>query len=387
MQETEKIWMNGELVDWADAKVHVGVHGLHYGTGVFEGIRCYETPKGPAVFRLRDHCGGCTTRRAALHGDAVRGRGAPRGDARARRRQRAARVLHPADRVLRLRRARRLDGGQPGRDRDHELALGRYLGERTPTTGIRAKISSWKRVGAERDPARREGDRHLPQLDARGHEAQRGGYDEAILLTDDGYVADGPGENIFVVKDGDDPHAAALDLDPARDHARHGDHDRARPRLRGRGGEPHPRRPVPRRRGLHDRHRRRGDAGALGRRHRDRGRPGHARAAEGVPRHGARRREPLGRTGSTRRGRRHDARRRRERPRGRFRSRRRSSTSARRSSCSRCCARGGSRSGRRSTASRSCSPSGRRAVRGRRLERHGRAAPALRSPASARATR
>ena len=51
MQATDKIWMNGELVDWDDARVHVGAHGLHYGTGVFEGIRCYETPKGPAVFR------------------------------------------------------------------------------------------------------------------------------------------------------------------------------------------------------------------------------------------------------------------------------------------------------------------------------------------------
>ena len=55
MQETEKIWMNGELVDWADAKVHVGAHGLHYGSGVFECIRCYETDDGPAVFRLTDH--------------------------------------------------------------------------------------------------------------------------------------------------------------------------------------------------------------------------------------------------------------------------------------------------------------------------------------------
>src|SRR4051812_8227476 len=55
MQATEKIWMNGELVDWDDAKVHVGTHGLHYGSGVFEGIRCYETPNGPAVFRLTDH--------------------------------------------------------------------------------------------------------------------------------------------------------------------------------------------------------------------------------------------------------------------------------------------------------------------------------------------
>src|SRR6187402_3890829 len=55
MEETAKIWMNGELVDWADATVHVGVHGLHYGTGVFEGIRCYDTAKGPAVFRLDEH--------------------------------------------------------------------------------------------------------------------------------------------------------------------------------------------------------------------------------------------------------------------------------------------------------------------------------------------
>ena len=55
MQATEKIWMNGELIDWDDAKIHVGSHGLHYGTGVFEGIRCYDTPQGPSVFRLRDH--------------------------------------------------------------------------------------------------------------------------------------------------------------------------------------------------------------------------------------------------------------------------------------------------------------------------------------------
>ena len=55
MQELEKIWMNGELVDWADAKILVGSHGLHYGSGVFEGIRAYETPKGSAVFRLTEH--------------------------------------------------------------------------------------------------------------------------------------------------------------------------------------------------------------------------------------------------------------------------------------------------------------------------------------------
>src|SRR5262245_7722811 len=55
MRETEKIWFNGELVDWADARIHVASHGLHYGTGVFEGIRSYDTEKGPAVFRLVEH--------------------------------------------------------------------------------------------------------------------------------------------------------------------------------------------------------------------------------------------------------------------------------------------------------------------------------------------
>ena len=55
MQQTEKIWWNGALIDWADAKIHVGAHGLHYGAGVFEGIRCYETDQGPAIFRLREH--------------------------------------------------------------------------------------------------------------------------------------------------------------------------------------------------------------------------------------------------------------------------------------------------------------------------------------------
>ena len=55
MQATAKIWMNGELVDWDDARIHVGAHGLHYGSGVFEGIRCYDTPNGASVFRLSDH--------------------------------------------------------------------------------------------------------------------------------------------------------------------------------------------------------------------------------------------------------------------------------------------------------------------------------------------
>ena len=84
MQETEKIWMNGELVDWADAKIHVASHGLNYGSGVFEGIRCYDTPKGPAVFRLTDHLVRLRELgEGALHGPPVHDRGDPLRDARA----------------------------------------------------------------------------------------------------------------------------------------------------------------------------------------------------------------------------------------------------------------------------------------------------------------
>ena len=126
MQETEKIWMNGELVDWADAKVHVGVHGLHYGTGVFEGIRCYETPKGPAVFRLGEHLQRLQDSARLLYMEL------PYSVEELRQasheliaRQRPAGVLPAPDRLLRLRAARRLDARQPRRRRDHELAVGR----------------------------------------------------------------------------------------------------------------------------------------------------------------------------------------------------------------------------------------------------------------------
>ena len=91
MRETETIWMNGEFIDWADAKIHVGVHGLHYGTGVFEGIRCYETPDGPPSSAEGASAAATQLGRAPVHGTAVHGRRDPRGDARADRPQRARR--------------------------------------------------------------------------------------------------------------------------------------------------------------------------------------------------------------------------------------------------------------------------------------------------------
>jgi branched-chain amino acid aminotransferase len=203
VHETEKIWMNGELVDWGDAKVHVGVHGLHYGSGVFEGIRCYDTEKGPAVFRLGEHL-------QRLHN--------------------SARLLHmqiPFS-VDELRAAtNELIGanglpecyirpiafygyGQLGvaaRGNPVEAVImswpwGSYLGEEGLTNGIRAKISSWQRIPPNVVPHVSKATGVYLNSMLAVTEANNAGYEEAILLTPEGTVADGSGENIFVVRDG-----------------------------------------------------------------------------------------------------------------------------------------------------------------------------------------
>jgi branched-chain amino acid aminotransferase len=203
MRETEKIWMNGEFVDWADARIHVGSHGLHYGTGVFEGIRCYKTDKGPAVFRLTDHLKRlhnsaqllymevpysveelrsvsmeliginglpeCYLRPIAFFGYGELGVSA---------------ANNPVDVVI------------------MSWPWGAYLGEEGLKNGIRAKISSWTRVPPNTIPhAAKATGVYLNSMLA-VTEANRAGYDEAILLTEEGVIADGSGENIFVVEDG-----------------------------------------------------------------------------------------------------------------------------------------------------------------------------------------
>ena len=203
MQETDKIWMNGELVDWADARIHVGSHGLHYGSGVFEGIRCYETEKGPAVFRLQDHLQrledsakvlfmdlpySVKELRAATH-ELVAANGLPSCYVRpiaffGYGELGVAAAGNPVDVVI------------------ISFPWGAYLGEDGQKTGISTMISSWERVGPNVIPhvAKATGI-YLNSMLATT-EARRSGYDEAIMLTRDGYVADGPGENIFVVKNG-----------------------------------------------------------------------------------------------------------------------------------------------------------------------------------------
>jgi branched-chain amino acid aminotransferase len=204
VQPTEKIWMNGELVDWDDARIHVGAHGLHYGTGVFEGIRCYDTPKGPAVFRLTDHM-------QRLH-DSARLIDMELPYSVEELRAATNDVLTACSlRECYIRPIAFYGFGQLGvkaRGNPIETAImawpwGTYLGEEALRTGIRTKISTWQRIPPNVIPhASKATGVYLNSMLA-VHEAQRAGYDEAIMLTPEGTVADGPGETIFVVKNGE----------------------------------------------------------------------------------------------------------------------------------------------------------------------------------------
>jgi branched-chain amino acid aminotransferase len=203
MQETEKIWMNGELVDWADAKIHVGTHALHYGSGVFEGIRCYETEKGPAVFRLRDHLERLENSAKVLYMDLPFGREELR---QATHELIAANGLPSCYiRPVAYYGYGELGVATTGNPVDVVIVSfpwGAYLGEEGQRSGITTMVSSWERVGPNMIPhvAKATGI-YLNSMLATT-EARRAGYDEAIMLTRDGFVADGPGENIFVVKNG-----------------------------------------------------------------------------------------------------------------------------------------------------------------------------------------
>jgi branched-chain amino acid aminotransferase len=203
MKTVDKIWMNGELVDWADANVHIGAHGLHYGTGVFEGIRCYETDDGPAIFRLGDHLDRLADSARLLRMELP---------FTVEELRSACVELVAANELLEcyLRPIAFYGAGELAvrpRDNPVEVAImcwpwGAYLGEDGQQSGIRAMVSSWRRVGANTIPhAAKATGVYLNSMLA-VDEAARAGYDEAILLTDDGAVADGSGEHVFLVKDG-----------------------------------------------------------------------------------------------------------------------------------------------------------------------------------------
>jgi branched-chain amino acid aminotransferase len=203
VKPADLIWMNGDFVAWDDAKVHVLTHGLHYGTGVFEGVRCYDTEIGPAVFRHQDHVDRLY-RSAELYY-------MPIPYERQQLRQATLElVARNAMRECYIRPIVFRGYGTMGLfplDATVDVAIavwewGAYLGEEGKRDGIRAKVSSWRRIGP---------DSLIPQAKATGQylnsilakiETHKAGYDEAILLDENDYVCEGSGENIYVVRDG-----------------------------------------------------------------------------------------------------------------------------------------------------------------------------------------
>lgn len=213
MEKAETIWMNGEFVAWDDAKVHVLSHGLHYGTGVFEGIRAYETEAGTAVFRHREHLErlmksaelyylpmpwGVEELRSATN-ELIRRNGL------------ASCYIRPI--AFRGYGEMGLFAESPVEVTIATWPWGAYLGEEGKRTGVTAKVSSWRRISPDGlIPHAKASGQYLNSILAKT-EAHNAGYQEAILLDQRGMVCEGSGENIFVVRDGEivtPPHTASI---------------------------------------------------------------------------------------------------------------------------------------------------------------------------------
>jgi branched-chain amino acid aminotransferase len=195
--------MNGEFVPWEDAKVHVLTHGLHYGTGVFEGIRCYDTEIGPAVFRQREHLTRLG-RSAELYYMPMP------YDVEALRAATLELIGRNGLRSCYIRPIAFRGYGQMGLNPleapvDVSIAVwewGAYLGDEGKKNGIRTKVSSWRRISPQSlIPASKASGQYLNSVLAK-IESTKAGYEEAILLDDHGNVCEGSGENIFVVWEG-----------------------------------------------------------------------------------------------------------------------------------------------------------------------------------------
>ncbi len=204
MEKSEWIWRNGEFVAWEDAQVHVLSHGLHYGTGVFEGIRCYGTERGPAVFRHREHLERLE-KSAQLYYLPLTYSAAELREAThelIRRNGLDSCYIRP----LAFRGYGEMGLYAQTAPVDVIIAAwpwGAYLGDEGKREGVRAKVSSWRRISpAGLIPHAKASGQYLNSILAKT-EAAQSGYDEAILLDENGLVCEGSGENIFVVREGE----------------------------------------------------------------------------------------------------------------------------------------------------------------------------------------
>ena len=203
MQKSEWIWMNGDFVRWDEANVHVLTHGLHYGTGVFEGIRCYETDRGPAVFRHREHLERLASSAALYHLDLPYEVGELRDATHELIRRNGLESCYIRPIAFR-------GYGEMGlyaQSAPIEMIIaswpwGAYLGEEGKRRGVRAKVSSWRRISpGGLIPHAKASGQYLNSILAKT-ESAKAGYDEAILLDERGFVCEGSGENLFLVREG-----------------------------------------------------------------------------------------------------------------------------------------------------------------------------------------
>ena len=197
------IWMNGEFVAWEDAKVHVLTHALHYGTAVFEGVRAYETDRGPAIFRHDDHLNRLEASATLYYMDLPFSKHELRTATHELIGRNGLRSCYIRPLVYRGHGPMGLDP----EDNPVEAMIavwewGAYLGEEGKRNGVRAKVSSWRRITPQSlIPHAKASGQYLNSVLAK-IESKRGGYEEAILLDDLGHVCEGSGENVFIVKDG-----------------------------------------------------------------------------------------------------------------------------------------------------------------------------------------
>jgi branched-chain amino acid aminotransferase len=204
VEQSEYIWMNGEFVPWDDAKVHVLSHGLHYGTGVFEGIRCYETERGPAIFRHRDHLARLAKSAQAYYLDLPYSTDEIREATHELIRRNGLRDCYI--RPLAFRGYGEMGLYAQSAPIEVMIAVwpwGAYLGDEGKRHGIRAKVSSWRRISpASLIPHAKASGQYLNSILAK-EESAKAGYEEAILLDERGFVCEGSGENIFVIRNGE----------------------------------------------------------------------------------------------------------------------------------------------------------------------------------------
>lgn len=200
---TQKIWMNGEFVDWADAKVHVLSHTLHYGNGAFEGIRCYDAANGPAVFRLTPHIERLFRSGKILYLNIP---------------WTVPQLVEAVKETIRVNDIREcyvrplvwLGYGEIGVNPlqspvEVMVAVwpwGSYLGDEGTQKGVRLMISSWQRHDPNAMPPAAKGVGMYVNSQMAKIQAVKAGYDEALLLSPQGYVSECTGENIFVVRNG-----------------------------------------------------------------------------------------------------------------------------------------------------------------------------------------